>query len=105
MYPYPVKLDHAKGTSLWIDDELSSDAVSISIELESNGGTGEPQITFTRGQREVTLNMSADEALTFAEALTFFANATKRTDRSGRDDSQPSEEWRRANAACEASGW
>ena len=59
MYPHAVKMEYAEGLSLWIDDDLNEGDVSITVELESNGGPGEPQITFKRGRREGVLNMNA----------------------------------------------
>jgi hypothetical protein len=78
MYPDPIKLSLIERSMFSIDDETVDGALDITIELESRGGSGEPQITFTVGDRSCEVILDADSALTLSEGLAFYANATRR---------------------------
>jgi hypothetical protein len=93
MYPYQIKLDVAKGLSMYIDDvhietgEIGKRAadsyeyehgVETTVKLESYAGSGSLEITFAARGRKAMVMMSPDEALVLADTLALYANASKR---------------------------
>jgi hypothetical protein len=78
MYPNPITLSLIKSSMFSIDDETVDGLLEIDLELESRGGTGQPQITFRVGSRSCEVILDANSALTLSEGLAFIANATRR---------------------------
>jgi hypothetical protein len=88
VYPQAIKLEHAKDMVLLIDGDDGPGKLSITVELESAAGTGQPQLTLKRGDREIIRFMNANQAETLADALRLFASARERINKDCRKPEQ-----------------
>lgn len=78
MYPNALKLSHIPHPLVSIDGTYLEGDMEIEIELESDAGIGDPQMTLRIGGREIMVMLDPDPALTLSEGLSFFARASKR---------------------------
>jgi hypothetical protein len=78
MYPDQVRLHIAPHLKLYFNGEPIEGQVSATVELEAYAGSGDVEITFGVGQRTAMVMMNPDAALTLADAISFYAKASKR---------------------------
>ncbi len=81
MYPDQVKLHNADRVTLSISrgfDESKLERAEIMVAIEPYASSGDLQLMFQAGHNNAEIIIGPDEALTLADALTFYANASKR---------------------------
>lgn len=82
MYPHATKLELPYHPMLIVGENVvppegEGDYV-ITVELESDGGTGDVEVDIRTETLSASLRIKPDDALTLAETLTMYANASKR---------------------------
>jgi hypothetical protein len=79
MYPDHTKLKGSFGC-LSVDPPRGTGdgKLEITVALESYAGTGDVQVDLDTDSNHVEFGMSPDDALILADALTSYANASKR---------------------------
>jgi hypothetical protein len=63
---------------IFIDGDCLAVQPTAKVELECGTGSGDVEITFEAQGRQAKVMLDPDAALTLAESITFYANASKR---------------------------
>ncbi len=83
MYPNEMILDFDEQTTVQIGDVFDvAGRLTASVGLESDGGTGEPQLIFEIKDHLFSITMTDRDMATLADALAFYATAHKRIESS-----------------------